>query len=476
MTLCIKFYFCSTGDEIPTTPATPAPTLPPPSCGGRLTTPSGFLQSPNWPQTYPLNFECEWTIELPDPNSRIRLSFNDQAFGLAGQISSCTKDILIIYDGLGNTAIRTLCDILIPNDVITTSNTARVKFIAGPGHGPARLGFRITYNTIASPTTQPPTTRPTTATTQPPTTRPTTATTQPPTTRPTTATTQPPTQAGCGRRLTTVSGSLQSPNWPQTYPVDIECEWTIELPDPNSRIRLSFNDQAFGLAGQISSCTKDTLIIYDGLGNTEIRTLCDILIPNDIITTSNTARVKFIAGPAHGPARLGFRITYNTIALPTAQPPTTRPTTATTQPPTTRPTTATTQPPPTITILQTSSECQRFTTTDGSTVIKSPNWPQTYPVNLNCEWLITVSDPSKVIEISFNSHFGFAGRTDDNCPKDSVAIYDGHERNAARFGTFCEYNVPPRRRTTSNTAKITMTSLGSHGPARVGFQATLRIV
>ena len=313
-----------------------------------------------------------------------------------------------------------------------------MKFIAGPAHGPSRLGFRITYNTIAPPTTEPPTTRPTTATTQ------------------------PPTQAGCGGRLTTASGSLQSPNWPQTYPVDIECEWTIELPDPNNRISLSFNDQAFGLAGLMPACSKDTLTIYDGLGNTAIRTLCDTAIPIDITTTSNTARVKFIAGPAHGPARLGFRITYNTIVPPTTQPPTTRPTTATTQPPTARPTTATTQPP-------TQAGCGgRLTTASGS--LQSPNWPETYNVDEVCEWTIELPDTMSTIRITFDrQEFGIAGYT-PVCLKDVLEIFNGLGTNDARFNSICGINLPDPITTSSNAARIVFTAGPAHGSGRKGFK------
>ena len=439
----------------PTTRPTTATTQPPTQagCGGRLTTVSGSLQSPNWPQTYPVDIECEWTIELLDPNSRISLSFNDQAFGLAGLMPACSKDTLIIYDGLGNTEIRTLCDTAIPSDIITTSNTARVKFIAGPAHGPARLGFRITYNTIALPTTPPPTTRPTTATTQPPTTRPTTATTQHPTARPTTATTQPPTQAGCGGRLTTASGSLQSPNWPETYNVDEECEWTIELPDTMSTIRITFDRREFGISGYTPDCLKDVLEIFDGLDSSadKFKDICGVILPDHITTSSNVARIVFTAGPAHGSGRKGFKIDYSAIAVPS---------------------------PPTkcIPLLQTSPECMDVLSTEEDYVIKSPNWPETYPVNFNCEWLITVSDPSKVIEMRFDDHFGIAGSTSQNCQKDRLQIYDGHESNAASLGAYCEFAVPPTRQTSSNKAKITFTALSSHGPARVGFKMAYECV
>ena len=399
-----------------------------------------------------MNEVCEWTIELPDPTSTVRITFERQGFGIAGYTPDCSKDVLEIFDGANGARLDVICGVILPDPITTSSNVARIVFTAGPAHGSGRKGFKLDYESIAAPTTQPPTTRPTTATTQPPTTRPTTATTQPPTTRPTTATTQPPTQAGCGGRLTTDSGSLQSPNWPQTYNVDEECEWIIELPDHTSTIEISFdNEDEFGIAGVSSACTKDVLEIYDGLGSNAatLALICGTEVPDPIPTSSNVARIVFTAGPAHGPLRRGFKLHFKSVAAPTSAP---------------------------MLIVQTSPECENFLTMQDNQIIKSPNWPVTYPVNLRCEWLITVSDPSKVLDISFDDHFGIAGSTSQNCLKDRLEIYDGHESNAASLGAYCEFAVPPTRRTSSNKAKITFTALGSHGPARVGFKATFTCV
>jgi len=45
-------------------------------CGGRLVKPSGYLNSPGYPNNYPLATDCVWEIET-EPGSRVELTIND---------------------------------------------------------------------------------------------------------------------------------------------------------------------------------------------------------------------------------------------------------------------------------------------------------------------------------------------------------------------------------------------------------------
>ena len=47
-----------------------------PGCGGEYTTSSGILISPNYPNSYPHNAQCIWTITVPG-NAVITLTFTD---------------------------------------------------------------------------------------------------------------------------------------------------------------------------------------------------------------------------------------------------------------------------------------------------------------------------------------------------------------------------------------------------------------
>ena len=119
-------------------------------CGGTLTADSGSFQSPNWPQTYPVNIECEWIVRLSDSSKTIQFTFDSSAYGLTGAIgATCDteRDYVEFFDGVENDAdsLGQYCSRVVPDPVTTTSNEARVKFHAGPSHPPRRQGFRITY-------------------------------------------------------------------------------------------------------------------------------------------------------------------------------------------------------------------------------------------------------------------------------------------------------------------------------------------
>ena len=66
---------------------------------------------------------------------------------------------------------------------------------------------------------------------------------QPPTTTPSTTLPLPTTPPLCGAVLNTASGSFQSPNWPETYPNNVDCQWIIELPDTNKLVEIKCEDQ-----------------------------------------------------------------------------------------------------------------------------------------------------------------------------------------------------------------------------------------
>jgi len=44
------------------------------ACGGNFFTSEGFITSPNFPDNYPLDIDCKWTINVPASN-QIELNF-----------------------------------------------------------------------------------------------------------------------------------------------------------------------------------------------------------------------------------------------------------------------------------------------------------------------------------------------------------------------------------------------------------------
>ena len=62
-------------------------------CGGTYFTSKGALQSPNYPNIYPNNKDCTWTISVPN-GQQIKLNVTD--FSMEGYSRSCLYDYLEI--------------------------------------------------------------------------------------------------------------------------------------------------------------------------------------------------------------------------------------------------------------------------------------------------------------------------------------------------------------------------------------------
>ena len=250
----------------------------------------------------------------------------------------------------------------------------------------------------------------------------------------------------CKDTFTTANGEFQTPDWPETYPFDFECEWNIEVPSSDCSVELIFDTSAFGIAGKSSdNCPKDYLKIYNK-DSILTHTICDLAVPSPITTNGNT-KLTFFAGPSHGPLRKGFRITYTTVC-PTTPPPTTRPTTIATTTPrfTTRPTTIPTTLPITTTTASSSVpipicsilppnpqgvfSCKAFLQA-GSNF--GPENFQTGPITgpLSCQWIVFGSG-------SFRVHFKYFDIPSSNdCSSNYVAVHDGYSASAPMIEKMC---------------------------------------
>ena len=161
----------------------------------------------------------------------------------------------------------------------------------------------------------------------------------------------------------------------------------------------------------------------------------------------------FHAGPSHSPSRRGFRCTFQSVLAPTLATPTTPPP----PPPTT--------PPLCGAVLNTAS---------GS--FQSPKWPETYPNNVDCQWMIELPNTSKLVEIKCDDErFGIAG-TYPSCTLDYLKFYDGHSIQDDSFGPYCHFTPPDTLKMTSNLAMAVFHAGPSHSPSRKGFRCTFKAV
>ena len=406
------------------------------TCGSNFTASSGTLQTPNWPQTYPNNIDCEWFIWLPNSDKVVEISCGEtEPYGIAGSHPECTKDYITFYDGhtKQSSSYGPYCGFTKPSSIKMSSNLAKVVFHAGPSHSSSRKGAQCTFRSVdglisSSPTTPSPTT-PSPPTTPPPTTPPPTTTTA------TMTTTSPPL---CGGPLTTSSGTFQTPNWPETYPVNIDCEWRIQLPDESKVVEIRCVENPFGIAGSLPACSKDYLKFYDGHSkqDTEFGPFCHYTKPSTATMSSNKAMAIFHAGPKHNPARRGFKCSFQSIDL------------------------------------SSTPQCGgTFTAASGS--FQTPNWSQTYPVNIDCTWTIILPDSSKRVEIEFDLPFGIAGSL-PACVKDKLHIHDDPAGTA--HGPYCHFSLPNPPIMSSNQARVVFSAGPAHSPSRVGFKANYRSV
>ena len=128
-------------------------------------------------------------------------------------------------------------------------------------------------------------------------------------------TTQPPTvwpDPQCSGVLTESSGSFKSQNWQSTYPVNVDCQWTIVLPSSNCRVEITF-ESLFGIAGALPNCEKDHLKIHGDQAGNKYGPYCYFTLPPRLTLSSNEARVVFHAGPVHNPSRVGFKANYRSV-------------------------------------------------------------------------------------------------------------------------------------------------------------------
>lgn len=104
-------------------------------------------------------------------------------------------------------------------------------------------------------------------------------------------------------------------------------------------------------------------------------------------------------------------------------------------------------------------------------VFTSPNYPKSYPINVQCVWTI-VTVPGDTIELKFNDfHLENSGTT---CGYDFVDIRDGSSLDSPLIGKFCSSKIIGRISSTGNSLFIRLKSDGT--VSEKGFRASWRSV
>ncbi|XP_059471095.1 cubilin-like [Neocloeon triangulifer] len=168
-------------------------------CGGILRSPSGHIESPNYPQPYGVNSECIWKIYTSKGN-RIKLSVEDIDVEKADEKNAC-DDFVEFRDGdsLNDLLLAKLCNSNVSSRQInSTSNSLWIMFRTDASE--AGRGFSLRYDTE------------------------------------------------CSNHLTGYRGVIESPNFPGDYPHNSNCMWVISAPLGN-KINVSFSHFVLGKIG-----------------------------------------------------------------------------------------------------------------------------------------------------------------------------------------------------------------------------------
>lgn len=103
-----------------------------------------------------------------------------------------------------------------------------------------------------------------------------------------------------------------------------------------------------------------------------------------------------------------------------------------------------------------------------TTIIQSPNWPEHYRPNRECQWLIKTDD-SHQVSLKFDA---FDLESHDSCAYDYVELSDGDESGGNLIGRFCGNRVPGQILSSGSSLLIRFVS--DSDVSRGGFFATLQ--
>uniref|UniRef100_A0A674MF06 Neuropilin n=1 Tax=Takifugu rubripes TaxID=31033 RepID=A0A674MF06_TAKRU len=234
----------------------------------------------------------------------------------------------------------------------------------------------------------------------------------------------------CGGYLdATNAGYITTPGYPLEYPPHQNCRWVITAPEASQRIVLNFNPH-FEI--EKLDCRYDYVEIHDG--NSDSADLlgkhCSNIAPAPIISSGPSIHIKFVSDYAHQGA--GFSLRYE--------------------------------------IYKTGSDCSRnFTSPSG--LIESPGFPDKYPHNLECSFIIVVP-PSMDVTLAFLT-FDLENDPlpggDGDCKYDWLEVWDGLPGVGPLIGRYCGTRVPPEIH--SSTGILSLSFHTDMAVAKDGFSA-----
>ncbi|XP_039999311.1 neuropilin-1a-like [Xiphias gladius] len=230
-----------------------------------------------------------------------------------------------------------------------------------------------------------------------------------------------------------IADYLTSPGYPGAYPPSQQCVWVITAPEPGQKILINFNPH-FDLEDR--DCKYDYVEVYNGGDELSpmLGKFCGKIAPSPIISSGSQLLIKFVSDyETHG---AGFSVRYE--------------------------------------VFKTGPECSRnFTAPRG--VIKTPGFPEKYPNNLDCTFMIFAPKMSEIV-VEFDSFDMEPDTTPPPgalCRYDWLEIWDGFPAVGPHIGRYCGQTSPGR--VISYTGILSMTITTDNAIAKEGFSANYTI-
>ncbi|XP_052332998.1 neuropilin-1a [Oncorhynchus keta] len=238
----------------------------------------------------------------------------------------------------------------------------------------------------------------------------------------------------CGDNIEITNADyLTSTGYPNSYPPSQQCMWVISAPEPGQKILINFNPH-FDLEDR--ECKYDYVEVFNG-GDEKAPTLgkfCGKIAPSPIISSGSQLLIKFVSDyETHG---AGFSVRYE--------------------------------------VFKTGPECSRnFTSSKG--VIKTPGFPDKYPNNLDCTFMVIAPKMSEIVVDfdAFDMEPDTAPPPGALCRYDWLEIWDGFPAVGPHIGRYCGNSSPGR--VISYTGILSMTINTDNAIAREGFSANYTV-
>ncbi|RZB39105.1 CUB, FXa inhibition, and/or EGF CA domain containing protein [Asbolus verrucosus] len=356
------------------------------TCGGIVNTTYGTIQSPLYPSEYPLNTTCIWQLyNAPQNQMGINFTYFDIEGGTLNNTNVCNKDRLEIYTIVNASQEHQVvyCGNATPEIVYHKENMIKIVFYSD--HSVQKTGFVFDYfsygcsinnaNCLHGCLNN-------------------------------TGTTECVCGEGyvlqnngrdciktnCSYEISSLSGNVSSPNFPQSYNVNQQCWWQITT-TPGHRILLTFLNFT-------TEATYDVLTIYDGNSTSDVTmgTFSGSGLPAAKTSSHNELYMIFVSDSSK--VSTGFFATYSSVCNAT---------------------------------LTASSTEEQYIYSHADYGYSD------YPLSVDCQWIISTGS-DYVVTVSFPV---FSVDSGLECPNDSVTIFDGPNSTAPVIAKLCDEQPPP---------------------------------